>query len=1394
MAQIYINNLSTFISINDVYFNSVLSPCIGGTCPNTPGTASSYSASTTGTYNLGLNYSWVTSGGGNVVVTDSYGNVWCQLIGASPGTLTFPNVTYDDLSNITVEIGDANACSPIPNGSFYLSYSLVDGGTACVSTGSTTYYTSSGVGLQDGTTLYTDLSLTTLAPDGFYSNGNYSWEITSGTGVLSNQTLCSLSLTPTPTPTITETPSPTPTPTPFTNGKLSNNNTSGGDITLFGTSFSTTNPGFIYPITSGQSTNYQTVIGWTIGDFVLLSVTGGTNFDFNIYVNSILIYNTGYTSPNAFIYYFTTSGTSSDFLEIEVANFTSPTPTPTPTITETPTPTVTPTITPTQVLPYSLQIEYAYNDGCETAGCIFGFSTTGDACAATGLTLTIYSTASTISNGVQLWFDNSAQSPFATNTDVAPEYLYWNGNVFTCSGGTAEDFISCSLVSPTPTPTPTATPTPTITDTPTQTPTTTQTPTVTRTPTPTPSLPSCVSYSLFLGFAGPASEGYSYTDCYNNFVSDTINNGETLYFCALPGTVTSGPSAVLTAMGPCTPVSQTPTPTTTDTPTPTVTETPTETPTQTPTPTVTETPTQTPTTTPTETPTQTPTPTVTETPTETPTPTVTQTPTQTPTPTVTETPTETPTPTVTQTPNATVTPTPTITPTITVTPGLVLQFQDCDDGSNVFRFGNGVSPLIIGDVYFITGSTDFEGCATVVANTGGGPIFDASGVTFTNVTGCLDSMCPRTNKKAAEMARCDNGEIFYALVDADVAFVGAAYVYNDVCYRFIEFSGPGGPYLGAPDFDDCTFCVPTPTPTNTPNPTPTVTPTITPTVGVCAYTEFCLRTNFSGVSSYNGSYTAGSTYNGRPSYSGSPQGVIYYFTSSTESYWCLADSLGGTCVLQGSSPCYSPCPDIASTSFTTGPCVTPTPTPSDCQLNFLAYFDCDWEPVPTPSATITVLDIDLDAFPVSPTPTPTSNCITGLDFSITGTTPQVTATLTPTPSPTLPLDINGTVTFEMMNKGFSCVNTKILIDCSTQATYYVSQDLYYSGISLQAPITFLGYINGDLACATYTGDTTSISSNSTVGEILNIYGSCGSCVVPSTPTPTPTITNTPTITPTVSPTPNSTSTPTPTKTPTTTPTNTVTPTVTRTPNSTPPPSPSVTPTITTTPTKTPTPTVTITPTITNTPSVTPTITPTPNYVYVFKTCEKVIKGVSFSEVIQTSPVTFAITVGQTFKDSYGTCWSYKGRFDTSYVTTDVNTSSFTWTGNYFDGLVPTTIYDSCEICLTPEPTTPDIVSVSSTLAPCGAGTQNDYLEWAIILNSNVSQNVDYSLFIEYYSPQSGQYFSTDVSGTILQGTNYDVSSCSLNGGGLFIGPGYSVVRTCVTSIGGGINIGILFTC
>jgi hypothetical protein len=228
--------------------------------------------------------------------------------------------------------------------------------------------------------------------------------------------------------------------------------------------------------------------------------------------------------------------------------------------------------------------------------------------------------------------------------------------------------------------------------------------------------------------------------------------------------------------------------------------------------------------------------------------------------------------------------------------------------------------------------------------------------------------------------------------------------------------------------------------------------------------------------------------------------------------------------------------------------------------------------------------------------------------------------------------------------------------------------------------------------------------------------------------------------------------------------------------------------MTPTPTKTMTPTPTITPTITLTPSVTPTITPTPNYVYVFKTCEKIIKGVSFSEVIQTLPAGFTITVGQTFKDNNGTCWGYKGQYETSYVTSDVNTSSFTYSGNYFDGLTPT-IFASCEACLTPPPPPPKVISTSSIFVNCGAGDQQDHLDWFITLDSVVSQNVNYTLRVVYYKPSTGQYTTTTVSGTIQQGTNSDVESCAINGGGIRIGTGLQVVSTCVLFIGGSINVG-----
>ena len=163
----------------------------------------------------------------------------------------------------------------------------------------------------------------------------------------------------------------------------------------------------------------------------------------------------------------------------------------------------------------------------------------------------------------------------------------------------------------------------------------------------------------------------------------------------------------------------------------------------------------------------------------------------------------------------------------------------------------------------------------------------------------------------------------------------------------------------------------------------------------------------------------------------------------------------------------------------------------------------------------------------------------------------------------------------MLDEVFTCTSVKVLVNCAPpNIEYYVVNDLLFNGIPVQTGITMSAIINGESLCVTYVRDDETISSNSIVNSIIQIYGGCGSCVPPqsSTPTQTPTNTPTPTQTPTRTntPTPTRTNTPTPTKTPTQTKTPTPTKTQTPTPTNTQTP----TQTNTQTPTETPTPTVT----------------------------------------------------------------------------------------------------------------------------------------------------------------------------------------------------------------------------
>jgi len=964
----------------------------------------------------------------------------------------------------------------------------------------------------------------------------------------------------------------------------------------------------------------------------------------------------------------------------------------------------------------------------------------------------------------------------------------------------------------------TPTQTPTQTSTPTNTPdiTPTQTPTNTSTQTVTPTSCECVDGIFFEVYT---SGTITYFECDGTFGSissgigpaaisgciqkDSLGGSATIgdFFygtcCSVNITPTQTPTQTETP-------TETPTQTPTHTNTPTQTETPTETPTSTPTHTQTQTPTNTPTPsltvtitdtvpitpsqTPTETPTQTPTesetPTPTPTHTNTPTPTDTPTPTPTPTPTHTNTPTPTdtptPTPTHTQTPSNSQTPTPSITPS--PTQGFIVQFQDCTDSTNIFRYTDPIiSSVNVGETYLISGTTQFSGCATVITYTASGPIFDGNGVLFIGQSGCGDDDCPTSSVTPALLTRCSDSQVFFATVRTDTAFVGAVYLYNGVCYSFVEFSGDGGPYLGIPFSNTCDIpeCAVSPTPTATSiTPTPTPTPSVTPQP--CPSDVFCFRTSVSGLSNYNGNYTnTYQFYNSKYTYTGdsASPAIIYYFTSSTESYWCLASGStpGGTCILRGSQPCLSQCPDISASDFSSGICPSPTPTIDCAPFNFEAYFDCDYTPPVTPSPTIDCDDVDFDVTSIQATPTPTPSpsnaCNVSMVFSFSAYTPSVTptATIVPTPTPTKTVPADGQVTFTMMEKTFSCVSAKVIIDCKTNEIFYTNDEIKFNGISIVIGQYFLANINGQFRCLFYEKDDSNVSSNSSIDEVSDVFAFCDSCSpeppASQTPTPTQTATQTPTMTQT------------PTHTLTNTPTPTPTPTIGTTP-STPTPTPTVTPTNT----------QTQTPTKTNTP--TPTMTP--SLEYVFTSCEPIgFKILNLTAIIQSLPPTNNYAVGSVFKDDVGNCWTYVGIFQSGSYIPPQGVITQTFDGDYFAN-ASTTIYETCVQCVEVEPEV-SVTFAGAGTQPCIGGTVDDYLAWTVNLSGPAPVDINYQL--EIVLSNNGFETVYSASGTVPQGQTSDECNNNPCGcGGAFVGGGYQVVSVCISSIDNGVFVPQQFLC
>ena len=88
-------------------------------------------------------------------------------------------------------------------------------------------------------------------------------------------------------------------------------------------------------------------------------------------------------------------------------------------------------------------------------------------------------------------------------------------------------------------------------------------------------------------------------------------------------------------------------------------------------------------------------------------------------------------------------------------------------------------------------------------------------------------------------------------------------------------------------------------------------------------------------------YITGGTYNGDTYWTGQTSGwTIYYYTGVT-SYWCLSDSLGGSCYLTGKYPCVSSCPDLSNIYVFSGVCLVYISTfPNISNLKFLVVSVC----------------------------------------------------------------------------------------------------------------------------------------------------------------------------------------------------------------------------------------------------------------------------------------------------------------------------------------------------------------------------------------------------------------------------------------------------------------------
>ena len=286
----------------------------------------------------------------------------------------------------------------------------------------------------------------------------------------------------------------------------------------------------------------------------------------------------------------------------------------------------------------------------------------------------------------------------------------------------------------------------------------------------------------------------------------------------------------------------------------------------------------------------------------------------------------------------------------------------------------------------------------------------------------------------------------------------------------------------------------------------------------CLLTTHCI---FGTGNAYDGEYTSGATFNGYSYFTGNttPIYYIYFSTGTTQNFWCLSSSLGGTCDQVGTLNSYSLCPDFWSGFYSCPATTTTTTSPCDV-FDFDAIFDClipSATPTPTPTNTPTP----------TPTPSPDPCYDNALIATLTAYTPTPTPTISVTPTPTTtyvdrPCKFDGMANFNIFDDYMRCGNSKNFRDCITGIDYYTPDILNYSGGPLSQGSVYKIIVNGVETCGSFIGLVDNISGVDDIEIIyeigLEIDGACLECV-PPTPTPSVTPTQTPTPTPTPSPSP-----------------------------------------------------------------------------------------------------------------------------------------------------------------------------------------------------------------------------------------------------------------------------------